>query len=141
MLRVIAKYLISFLMLLLCGYSHEAIPSHQDSTLHFSAKNYTAGELVSLNGPVQNTTLSKKPYSPGTKKLHHDLIVPIFENEEEDKLTHVKKYLKSNNCFIPLFSINDVQYHFCFTNKHAAYPNTDLSDHLHRYITFGVFRI
>lgn len=141
MLKVIAKYLISFLILLLCGYSHQAVYSYQDNTQHFSAKKHIAIEFVSLNEHEQRATLSKKPYSPGTKKLNHDLIVPIFENEEEDKLTHTKKYLNSNNYFITLFSISNPSQHFSLANRQVLYPNTNLSENSHRYIDFGVFRI
>lgn len=142
MIRVLAKYLISFFILLLCGYSNPAIPSHQSSAQYSSVNDYSTGEFVNLNETIHGATLSKKPYSPGNKRLHHDLIVPIFENEEEDKLTHAKKYLKSNNYFITLFSINTSPYHFNPTSQ-VLYPtnNTTISENAHRYIAFGVFRI
>lgn len=140
MIRVLAKYLISLFILLLCGHSNHAIPSHQDSAQYSSVNDYSTNEFANLNEAFHSATLSKKPYSPGTKRLHHDLIAPIFENEEEDKLTHAKKYLNSNNYFIPLFSINSSPYHINFTNQ-VSYPYNNLSEHTHRHIAFGVFRI
>jgi hypothetical protein len=122
MIRVLAKYLISLFILLLYGHSNHAIPSHQNSAQYSSINDYSTNEFANLNEAFNSATLSKKPYSPGTKRLHHDLIAPIFDY------------------FIPLFSINSSRYQINFTNQ-VSYPNNNLSEHTHRHIAFGVFRI
>ena len=140
MIKVIAKYLLSFCILLLGGYNQLHAHKQKSSVHHVFTLNQ---ELVCAGTVQENDALFIKPAStsPSDKKNQHHKLRVLFENQEADELNSFRKYLKSDTYLT--FSLS-AQIPVCILDSYNSvlHGNNRISfSSSYRYLLFAVFRI
>jgi hypothetical protein len=139
-MKKLTKYLLSFCILLSCGYSQlSAHPLKENS--FFSCLHSNGSEHFSFTIRRNSEALVIKSASTGTEKAIHELEATEIE-EKDDELASSKKYIEDGSYSIPLFFTHIPGYSLpnskktLLSGKH--FPSDTLSS---RYLIFQVFRI
>lgn len=142
MIKRVTKYILSFCILLLGGYSQAHGGQHTPGAYHFSSDRSKGIEIgyASINALEKCAVLHIKPPScPHKEKQHHKHNL-LFENEETSEETSFKKYLKK--CALAYSGSFGLSPFLQNNNQENAFPRGEFySLSSHRFLLFKVFRI